>query len=86
MCRANVPVIRCLHLKITANRHRFSKTIKVHFSELIEEIRGNSDWKRFFLDGGKETPPIEYLALVEKGLRSFGADMHAMGSGVKRRR
>ena len=82
--RGNIPVIRCLHTKITANRHRFAKGIQVHFKEFLDAVKGNSQWKVFLLDSGKGDAPLKYLALVEMGLRNFGGDIHAMGSGLTR--
>ena len=80
--RASIPVIRCLHQKIIANTHRFGKYVHLHFKEFKLAVDADASWKQFLMDGGEGQPPIKYLALVEKGLRSFGPDVHAMGSGA----
>ena len=71
-------VIRVLHRKIVAGRHRFGKYVTHHFAELLASA--TLTWREFLLDGGKGKAPDEYLRLVEVGLRSFGSDIHAMGS------
>ena len=80
------PVIRCLHKKVIAGRHRFGKYVKNHFGEFIDTLTNHKDWKSFMLDKGEGTAPMKYLILIEKGLRSFGMDIHAMGSGAMRTR
>ena len=75
------PIIRCLHYKIIQGRHRFGKYVKQHFGKFIEELNNkHPEWKSFFDDLGTGKAPVEYLVLVEQGLRSFGSDIHAMGS------
>ena len=74
------PIIRCLHYKTIAGRSRFGKYVKKHFGQFLAKIAQNPGWKIFFDDLGKGKAPVEYLVLVELGLRSFGSDMYAMGS------
>lgn len=74
------PIIRCLHYKTIQGRHRFGKYAADHFVKFIEAINEKPEWTKFFDDLGKGDAPIEYLVLVEIGLRSFGSDLHAMGS------
>ena len=81
-CRANIPVMRCLHQKLTSNTHRFGKYVHIHFKEFKVSFDGTPSWKQFLMDGGKPTAPLGYLLLIEKGLRSFGKDIHAMGCGA----
>lgn len=81
-CRGNIPVIRCLHQKITSNTHRFGKYVHLHFKEFKECFDASPTWKEFLMDGGMPQAPLGYLVLIEKGLRQFGADIHAMGSGA----
>ena len=76
----NFPVIRCLHYMTIQGRHRFGKYVDKHFTKFIEGVERHPEWTSFFDDLGKGDAPIEYLVLVEEGLRSFGADIHAMGS------
>ena len=75
-------MIRCLQQKINANTHRFGKYAHVHFKDFKVAVDADPSWKQFLMDGGEGQPPLKYLALVEKGLRSFGPDVHAMGSGA----
>ena len=82
VCRAAIPVIRCLHQKINANTHRYGKYVHIHFKEFKDAIDSDPTWKQFLMDGGVGQPPLKYLVLVEKGLRNFGQDLHAMGSGA----
>ena len=81
-CRANIPVIRCLHQKITSNTHRFGKYVHIHFKDFKKCYDGSPTWKPLLMDGGKPNAPPGYLVLIEKGLREFGSDIHAMGSGA----
>ena len=81
-CRANIPVLRCLHQKITCNTHRFGKYVHIHFKEFKTCFDGTPTWRQFLMDGGKPQAPLGYLVLIEKGLRSFGTDIHAMGCGA----
>jgi hypothetical protein len=74
------PVIRCLHYKTIQGRHRFGKYVVNHFAKFIEAVNAHPEWTAFFDDLGKGDAPMEYLVLVETGLRSFGLDIHAMGS------
>ena len=74
------PIIRCLHYKTIGGRSRFGKYVKQHFKLFIEKINENPAWKIYFDDLGKGKAPVEYMVLVEVGLRSFGSDMHAMGT------
>ena len=74
------PVMRCLHYKTIQGRHRFGKYVQNHFAKFIEACNEHPEWSVFFDDLGKGDAPIEYLVLVEQGLRSFGSDIHAMGS------
>ena len=82
VCRTAIPVIRCLHQKINANTHRYGKYVHIHFKEFKDAIDSDPTWKQFLMDGGVGQPPLKYLVLVEKGLRNFGQDLHAMGSGA----
>lgn len=74
------PIIRCLHYKTIQGRHRFGKYVGRHFAQFIEKVKAHPEWTVFFDDLGKGDAPMEYLVLVEMGLRSFGTDIHAMGS------
>ena len=74
------PIIRCLHYKTIQGRHRFGKYVHSHFEKFIQGVKQHPEWTKFFDDLGKGDAPIEYLVLVEIGLRSFGDDIHAMGS------
>ena len=74
------PIIRCLHYKTIQGRHRFGKYVNSHFEKFIQGVKQHPEWTKFFDDLGKGDAPIEYLVLVEIGLRSFGNDIHAMGS------
>ena len=74
------PIIRCLHYKTMQGRSRFGKYVVVHFVKFIEGVEAHPEWAAFFDDLGKGDAPTEYLALVEMGLRSFGSDIHTMGS------
>ena len=78
------PIIRCLHKKIISGRHRFGKYVTKHFASFLEAFDKpeNKCWRKFFDDHGKGDAPIEYLVEIEKGLRSFGEDLHAMGTGT----
>ena len=71
-----------MHQKINANTHRYGKYVSQHFKEFKVAYDADTSWKQFLMDGGVGQPPLQYLALVEKGLRSFGQDLHAMGSGA----
>ena len=44
----------------------------------------NKSWSNYFKDSGKGEAPLDYLIEIEKGLRSFGDDLHAMGTGTLR--
>ena len=74
------PIIRCLHYKTIQGRHRFGKYVLQHFHEFIKEVDKHPEWKIFFDDLGKGNAPTKYLVSIETGLRSFGNDIHAMGS------
>ena len=74
------PIIRLLHKKIIQGRHRFGKYVDKHFGPFLAAMDSNPGWQVFFDDKGAGTPPNEYLLLVERGLRSFGDDVHAMGA------
>ena len=76
------PIIRCLHYKTSAGRHRFGKFVTHHFNLFLQAFKKNPEWTVFFDDLGAGSAPLEYLILVELGLRSFGTDIHAMGSGA----
>jgi hypothetical protein len=77
-----VDIIKCLHYKIIAGRHRFGKFVTKHFAAFLEAYDKNVDeWEKYLTDCGKGgNAPKEYCLLVEVGLRSFGRDMHAMGT------
>ena len=72
--------IRHLHYKTIKGRRRFGKYVNSHFEKFIQGVKQYPEWTKFFDDLGKGDAPIEYLVLVEIGLRSFGDDIHAMGS------
>ena len=74
------PLIRCLHYKTIQGRHRFGKYVSLHFAKFLAAVNEHPEWTTFFDDLGKGDAPTEYLVLVECGLRSFGSDIHAMGS------
>ena len=74
------PIIRLLHKKIIQGRHRFGKYVHKHFDPFLTAFDSNPGWHVFFDDKGAGTPPNQYLFLVERGLRSFGDDIHAMGA------
>ena len=74
------PIIRCLHYKTIQGRHRFGKYVTIQFVDFIQGVNENPEWTAFFDDLGKGVAPMEYIVLVEKGLRNFGTDIHAMGS------
>ena len=74
------PIMRCLHYKTIGGRSRFGKYVKTNFTPFIEAVEKHPEWKEFFDDLGKGETPMDYLVLVEKGFRSFGADIHAMGT------
>ena len=77
------PVIRCLHRKIISGRSRFGKYVQTHFALFIQAYARscNKGWSKLFIDNGKGKATEEFLVLVEQGLRSFGTDIHAMGTG-----
>ena len=74
------PIIRLLHKKIIQGRHRFGKYVHKHFGLFLTALDSNPGWQVYFDDKGAGSPPNEYLVLVERGLRSFGDDIHAMGA------
>ena len=78
------PIIRYLHKKIISGRHRFGKYVAQHFQIFLDEYKKpeNKHWKQYFQDKGTGVAPLEYLVAIEKGLRSFGGDLHAMGTGT----
>ena len=82
----SAPIIRYLHKKIISGRHRFGKYVEQHFKSFLEKYSKpeNKSWSTYFKDYGKGTAPLEYLIEIEKGLRSFADDLHAMGTGMFR--
>ena len=77
-------MIRCLHYKTIQGRHRFGKYVTEFFSASIDACARNPEWDKFFDDLGAGDVPMEYLRLIEIGLRAFGRDIHAMGSRALR--
>ena len=79
-------IIRYLHKKIISGRHRFGKYVKKHFARFLKENskEENKSWSSYFKDAGKGETPLDYLIEIEKGLRSFADDLHAMGTGTLR--
>ena len=77
-----VDIIKCLHYKIIAGRHRFGKFVTQHFAAFLEAYEAHADeWAKYLTDCGKQgTAPKQYCMLVEVGLRSFGRDIHCMGT------
>ena len=71
-----------IHAKINAGRSRFGKYVAKHFKVFLALYKSNKGWSQFFADGGKAQAPLDYLVAIEKGLRSFGHDLHAMGSNA----
>lgn len=80
------PIIRYLHKKIISGRHRFGKYVTKHFASFLEKYSKpeNKSWSNYFKDNGEGEAPLDYLIEIEKGLRSFGNDLHAMGTGTLR--
>ena len=80
------PIIRYLHKKIISGRHRFGQFVKKYFADFLtkyKNLENPQSWSKFFMDNGKgEDAPIEFLVEIEKGLRKFGEDVHAMGTGT----
>ena len=74
-----------LHKKMIKGRARFISAIEKNFQELIELVQKN-DWYHFLNDRGQGSPPVEYLVAVEKGLRNYCDDVHAMGTHPLRSR
>lgn len=77
-------IIRYLHKKIISGRHRFGKYVQEHFESFLEKYSKpeNASWCNYFKDNGEGEAPLDYLVEIEKGLRSFGNDLHAMGTGT----
>ena len=73
-------VVRGLHKTLTSPRRRFASKAEEAFEVFIKLLRRDPDLKRFLQDRGVGTPPIEYMAAVETGLRALGTDLYAMGS------
>lgn len=78
--KKSFPIIRCLHYKTIQGRSRFGKYVPQHFKDFLKAFDKHPEWKVFFDDLGKGDAPIDYLVFIEKGFRSFGSDIHAMGS------
>ena len=80
------PIIRYLHNKIISGCHRFGKYVEKHFTSFLKKYSKpeNKSWSNYFKDSGKGEAPLDYLIEIEKGLRSFGDDLHAMGTGTLR--
>ena len=79
-------IIRYLHKKIISGRHRFGKYVQKYFESFLEKYSKpeNKSWSKYFKDHGEGEAPLEYLMEIEKGLRSFAQDLHAMGTGTLR--
>ena len=81
------PVLRALHYMLTEGRHRFASRIPVYFDGLLNYLAANEQAKLFLDDKGEDKDvPVEYLALVEKGLRAFAQNIFAMGANAMRSR
>ena len=57
------------------------------FAKFIKLFHENkAEWTTHLTDLGKGDPPIEFLVACEEGVRSYGGDLHAMGSRPLRSR
>ena len=79
-CRIRCKVISALASNAPHAPDRFGKYAAVHFDKFIKAFKKHPEWEEYFDDLGKGDAPTEYLVLIEEGLRSFGSDMHAMGT------
>ena len=65
-------IIRAIHLKLTNGRRRFTKGIQDAFHDFFKLLVDQPELQSFLEDGGVGTPPPEYMAAVERGLRKMG--------------
>lgn len=70
--------------QVTNGRHRFAATTEKHFGAFFKLLNEKPQYVRFLADKGAETAPMDLLCAVEKGLRSHGTDLHAMGTNAMR--
>ena len=78
------PVLFWLQKKVTQGRSRFTKNAEIYFEKFVRLVKEKTTWQTYLQDKGQGTPPVEYLAAVEEGLRAYSVDIHTMGTNVLR--
>lgn len=73
------PVLHGIHFKVWNGRSRFLHDVQNHFSTMIELVQ-KQKLQHLLTDMGLNKAPLNYLAAVEEGIRSYGSNKYAMGS------
>lgn len=64
------PMVFFFHKKLISGRSRFAKNIPSYFAKFIEAFNNSvGTWTKFLTDKGLGEAPLEYLMLIEDGLR-----------------
>ena len=61
-------------------RSRLARGVQKNFSTLLSLFANDPSLRDFLEDNGDGNAPMDYLIAVEKGLRAYADDIHAMGT------